>query len=136
MTPTHTNKKGVQQHGAPARLHRRVVRRHMRNALERRCGRNGPRTRNRYRELSLIAIAKARKWIKDAERGHSFAAIARREGKAERHIRHLVVLAFVSPRIITAIMDGTASAELTVTALASRLPYSWAEQEQLISMRQ
>ena len=88
------------------------------------------------RELLLIAIAKARKWIKDAERGHSFAAIARREGKAERHIRHLVVLAFVSPRIITAIMDGTASAELTVTALASRLPYSWAEQEQLISMRQ
>jgi hypothetical protein len=72
------------------------------------------------RELLLIAIAKARKWIKDAERGHSFAATARREGKAERHIRHLVVLAFVSPRIITAIMDGTASAELTVTALASR----------------
>jgi site-specific DNA recombinase len=78
----------------------------------------------------LIAIAKARRWIKDVERGHSFADIARREGKAERHVRHLAPLAFVSPRIITAIMDGTAPATLTVTALAGTLAFSWAEQEQ------
>ncbi len=52
------------------------------------------------------------------------------EGKAERHIRRLAPLAFVSPRIITAIIDGTASAALTATALATGLPYSWAEQEQ------
>ena len=71
-----------------------------------------------HREVLLIAIAKARKWIKDVERGHSFAAIARREGKAEQHIRNLAPLAFVSPRIITAIMDGTAPAGLTATALA------------------
>ncbi len=49
---------------------------------------------------------------------HSFADIARQEGKAERHIRHLAPLAFVSPRIITAIMDSTAPAGLTATALA------------------
>jgi site-specific DNA recombinase len=82
------------------------------------------------RELLLIAIAKARRWIKDAERGHSFADIARREGKAEQHIRHLALLAFVSPRIITAIMDGTAPAALTATTLAPALPWCWAEQEQ------
>jgi site-specific DNA recombinase len=82
------------------------------------------------RELLLTAIAKARRWLKAVERGHSFTDIARREAKAERHVRHLAPLAFVSPRIITAIMDGTAPAGLTVTALASRLPYSWAEQEQ------
>jgi hypothetical protein len=58
------------------------------------------------RELMLIAIAKARRWIRDVARGHSFADIARREGKAERHIRHLAPLAFVSPRIITAIMPS------------------------------
>jgi len=39
------------------------------------------------REVLLIAIAKARKWIKDVERGQSFAAIAGQEGKAERHVR-------------------------------------------------
>ena len=75
------------------------------------------------RQLLLIAIAK------DVERSHSFADIARQEGKAERHIRHLAPLAFVSPRIITAIMDGTAPAGLTATALARGLPYSWTEQE-------
>jgi site-specific DNA recombinase len=88
------------------------------------------------RELLLVAIAKARRWIKDVERGHSFADIARREAKAERHIRHLAPLAFVSPRIVTAIMDGTAPATLTVTALATSLPYSWAEQEQRIKIAQ
>jgi hypothetical protein len=36
------------------------------------------------RQLLLIAIAKARKWMKDVERGHSFADIARREEKAEQ----------------------------------------------------
>jgi site-specific DNA recombinase len=84
------------------------------------------------RQDLLIATAKARKWIGDLERGQGFADIARREGKAERHIRHLVPLAFVSPRIISAIMDGTAPAGLTATALTRRMPYSWAEQEQQI----
>src|SRR5262249_20800955 len=40
------------------------------------------------REALLIAIAKARQWIDDLAHGRaaSFAVIARREGKAERHI--------------------------------------------------
>jgi site-specific DNA recombinase len=57
------------------------------------------------RETLLIAIAKARKWIKDIERGQSFAEIARREGKAARYIHHLAPLAFVSPRIVTALIE-------------------------------
>jgi site-specific DNA recombinase len=36
--------------------------------------------------------------------------IARREGKVERHIRLLAPLAFVSPRIVSALLDGTAPA--------------------------
>jgi site-specific DNA recombinase len=84
------------------------------------------------RETLLIAIAKARKWVKDVERGQTFADIAAREGKAERHIRSLVRLAFVSPRIITAIIDGTAAAGITATTLITGLSYSWAEQEQRI----
>ena len=85
------------------------------------------------RETLLIAIAKARKWVKDVERGQTFAHIADREGKAERHIRHLARLAFVSPRIITAIIDGTAPAGITTTALMAGLSHTWAEQEQTIS---
>jgi hypothetical protein len=85
------------------------------------------------RETLLIAIAKARKWVKEVERGQTFADIADREGKAERHIRHLARLAFVSPRIITAIIDGTAPAGITATTLMAGLSHSWAEQEQRIS---
>ena len=84
------------------------------------------------RETLLIAIAKARKWVKDLERGQSFADIADREGKAERHIRHLARLAFVSPRIITAMIDGTAPAGITATTLIAGLSHSWAEQERQI----
>src|SRR5713226_8960063 len=74
------------------------------------------------REALLIAIAKARKWIDDLAHGRaaSFAVIARREGRVERHIRLLAPLAFVSPRIVSALLAGTAPAD------------SWAEQERRV----
>ena len=86
------------------------------------------------REALLIAIAKARQWIDDLADGRaaSFTVIARREGRAERHIRLLAPLAFVSPRIVSALLDGTAPADLTLTKLARGLPYCWAEQEQRV----
>ena len=84
------------------------------------------------RDILLIAIAKARRWIKEVERGQSFAEIACREGKAERQIRRLAPLAFLSPKIVTAIIEGTAPAKLTLTALGAGQPYAWAEQEQRI----
>src|SRR6202045_2906611 len=82
------------------------------------------------------AIAKARGWVDDIRLGRiaSFAGIAERESQGERHIRLLVPLAFVSPRIIAAIVDGTAPANLTVTGLANKLPCSWAEQERSIEL--
>jgi hypothetical protein len=89
------------------------------------------------REALLIAIAKARKWIDDLAHGRaaSFAVIARQEGKVEqRHVRVVAPLAFLSPRIVSALLDGTAPADLTVTALAQALPYSWAEQEQRVGI--
>src|SRR6476619_2210775 len=65
----------------------------------------------------------------------SFAEIAEHEAQGERHIRLLAPLALLSPRIIAAIVDGTAPADLTVTGLAKALPYSWAEQEQAATTR-
>jgi site-specific DNA recombinase len=83
------------------------------------------------RETLLTAIAKARQWVDDMAQGRTatFAQIARREDKVERHVRLLAPLAFLSPRIVAAIIDGTAPANLTATSLARALPYSWAEQE-------
>ena len=58
-----------------------------------------------------------------------------REGRGERYIRLLAPLAFASPRIIAAILDGTAPADLTVTGLAKALAYSWAEQERSVGLQ-
>ena len=88
------------------------------------------------RDAMLTAIGKARHWIDDLVEGEaaSFKAIATREGKVERHIRFLAPLAFLSPRIVTAIIDGTVSTDLTITELAKALPYSWSEQERQIGL--
>src|SRR5207244_11867064 len=88
---------------------------------------NTPMTPSR-RDTLLIAIAKARSWLDELAHGRvgSFAVLARREGKVERHMRLLVPLAFVSPRVVSGLLDGTAPAGLTTTALARGLPWSWA----------
>ncbi len=62
------------------------------------------------------------------------AEIAEHEAQGERHIRLLAPLALLSPRIIAAIVNATAPADLTVTGLAKALPYSWAEQERRIGL--
>ncbi len=83
-----------------------------------------PAMRPESRDALLTAIAKARGWIDDIRLGHitSFAGIAEREAQGERHIRLLAPLAFLSPRIIAATVDGTAPADLTVTGLARPCP--------------
>src|SRR5437763_12137329 len=98
---------------------------------------SNPVLKSETRDALLTAISKARGWIEDLRLGRvaSFAALAERERQCERHVRFLAPLAFVSPRIVTAIADGTGLADLTVTALAKALPYSWTEQEQGVGMR-
>jgi site-specific DNA recombinase len=63
----------------------------------------------------------------------SFSALFALE-QVGRHLRLLAPPAFLSPRIIAAIVDGTAPAGLTVTGLAEALPYSWIEQEERIGL--
>ena len=96
---------------------------------------NTPMTPSR-RDTLLMAIAKARSWIDDLATGRvgSVAVLARREGKVERHIRLLLLLAFLSPRIVSGLLEGTAPAGLTITALARALPWSWAEQERRLGL--
>src|SRR4051812_27076224 len=84
------------------------------------------------REILFIAIAKARRWIKELTQGRiaDFAAIAREEGQTDRHVRKLAALAFLSPRIIAAVIDGTAPANLSAATLSRALPLSWKQQEE------
>jgi site-specific DNA recombinase len=86
-----------------------------------------PTLKQETRDAILLAIAKARAWIDDVVSGRvqSFAEIAEREGKVERHIRLLTPLAFIPPRALAAIIDGTGPHAATVTALAQGVPYRW-----------
>jgi site-specific DNA recombinase len=88
------------------------------------------------RDTLLMGIAKARNWVDELADGQlgSLAVLAKREGKLERHIRLLLPLAFLSPRIVSGLLDGTAPAGFTITALARMLPWSWAEQERRLGL--
>jgi len=81
------------------------------------------------RDALLTAIAKARSWVSDLVDGHvaSIAEIAKREGKVERHIRLLISLAFVSPKLIANIAREAAPPP-GITDFAKRLVYWWSEQ--------
>jgi site-specific DNA recombinase len=72
-------------------------------------------------------LGAVRSWIDDLVSGRvqSFDEIAEREGKVERHIRLLTPLAFIPPRTLAAIIDGTGPHDTTVTALAQAMPYRW-----------
>ncbi len=89
------------------------------------------------RETLLRAIAKARSWIDGIKSGEfrSFDEIASREDLAERYVRRLAPLAYLSPKIVVAIASGVAPAELTVSGLTQKLPHSWAEQEHAFGLR-
>jgi site-specific DNA recombinase len=68
-----------------------------------------PTLKPESRDAILLAVAKARAWIDDLVSGRvqTFAEIAEREGKVERHIRLLTPLAFIPPRTLATIIDGT-----------------------------
>jgi hypothetical protein len=74
-------------------------------------GSNGRRNRRAASALALLqAIVRARRWIEAilTDAAPSFAMIAATEGLGERHVRRFAPLAFLSPRVLQAIAEGTA----------------------------
>ena len=84
----------------------------------------------------LTAIARSRSWIETIlnDPTSDFRVLAISEKLAERHVRFLAPLAYLSPRIIDAIAEGRAPADLTITQLARSLPMSWAKQEEQLDI--
>jgi hypothetical protein len=52
-----------------------------------------------------------------------------RENKVKRHVLFLAPLAFVSPRMVSATIEGSPQRDLTVTNLANRLHFLWKQQQ-------
>jgi hypothetical protein len=87
----------------------------------------------------LNATARAYRWSNDllAGRARSIGEIARREHITGRHVRHVMRLAFLAPRIVDAIAEGRQPADLSTIAMTQRieLPPLWSAQKQALNIR-
>ena len=90
----------------------------------------------RFDRPLVKAVARARRWSQQLLSGQvpSIGAISRRERIAPRYVRDLLPLAFLSLRIVEAIVEGRQPPELTVIGLTRRidLPLLWSAQEQVL----
>ena len=89
------------------------------------------------RDPALIkAIARGRAWFEEivSGRARSFQELAKRDGISRRYIRRLVGLAFLSPQLVEAILQGRQPVALTATRLTELdLPLDWTEQHKLLA---
>jgi site-specific DNA recombinase len=84
----------------------------------------------------IKAIARGRGWFEElvAGRARSLQELAKRDGITRRYIRRLIDLAFLSPQVVEAILQGRQPVELTATRLTEfDLPLDWAEQHTLLT---
>jgi site-specific DNA recombinase len=84
----------------------------------------------------IKAIVRGRAWFEELATGRarSLNELARRDGISRRYIRRLVGLAFLSPQLVEAILQGRQSVELTATRLTELdLPLDWTEQHKLLA---
>jgi len=89
------------------------------------------------RDPALIkAIARGRAWFDELATGRapSLQALAKRDGITRRYIRRLVGLAFLSPELVEAILQGRQPVALNATRLTELdLPLDWTEQRRLLA---
>src|SRR5712672_2858034 len=84
----------------------------------------------------IKAIARGRAWFEElvSGRARSLQELAKRDGISRRYIRRLIGLAFLSPELIEAILQGRQPVALTATRLTERdLPLDWTEQHKLLA---
>jgi site-specific DNA recombinase len=84
----------------------------------------------------IKAIVRGRAWFEELATGRvrSLNELAKRDGISRRYIRRLVGLAFLSPQLVDAILQGRQSVELTATWLTELdLPLDWTEQHKLLA---
>ena len=84
----------------------------------------------------IKAIARGRAWFEELATGRtrSLQELAKRDGISRRYIRRLIGLAFLSPQLVDAILQGRQPAALTATRLTELdLPLDWTEQQKLLA---
>ena len=81
------------------------------------------------------ALIDAHHWAGALRNGTPLHQIARTAGHHDAHLRTRTPLAFLSPRIQRAILDGSQPVELALERLVRQtLPLDWADQERLCGL--
>jgi site-specific DNA recombinase len=86
----------------------------------------------------LKAVAHARLWFEELSSGRvrSSVEIAKREGLQRGYVGRLMKLAFLSPAIVDAVVEGRSRALPNLQALMTRkvaIPLCWEEQDRLLA---
>ena len=93
-----------------------------------------PAMRSQPRAKLIVAIATARRWLDEILSGETdLDALARREGRSERHVRNTLSLAFLAPDIVKAAIAGRLPRGLGLTRLADP-PMDWTAQRRQIGI--
>ena len=80
----------------------------------------------------IRAIVTAQAWVEEIKAGRSVSDILHAQNISEGRIWKRIRLAFLSPKILRAIVDGTTNRDLTIKMLTRHdLPLDWSEQESL-----
>ena len=90
----------------------------------------------RYDPALVKAIARGRAWFEELASGRSrtLQELAKRDGISRRYIRRLVNLAFLSPKLIEAMLLGRQPVDLSATRLTEfDLPLDWSGQHRLLA---
>jgi len=124
--------------GAAAMLSmtRFIALRMKRRGMEMRLIIEGAQAPPRMPEVALLkAIAQAHRWFEEllSGRATSLAAIASRQGVTDRYVARLIRLAFLAPKIVEAIAERGALADLKLTPHVD-LPLNWAMQKQVVGL--
>ena len=84
----------------------------------------------------IKAVARGHRWFEEMCTDHlSATALAKTEGVSALYILRMVRLAFLSPAIITTIIEGCQPEWLNTQAVANdiTIPHSWTDQSVLLS---
>jgi hypothetical protein len=84
----------------------------------------------------IKALVRGRAWFEELATGRarSLQELAKRDAISRRYIRRLIGLAFLSPELIEAILQGRQPVALTATRLTELdLPLDWTEQQKLLA---
>lgn len=79
-------------------------------------------------------MARANQWCEWIVAGKVWGgrSIAEKTGLDERYASQILECAFLAPDIVTAILDGRQSEDLTWKKLTRRVPMNWVEQRKLL----